>query len=116
MNITQEILSDLVVYNKYAKYVPKKQRRETWDELVTRNKEMHQEKFPQLKEKIPFLVGIICGGIKSKFFTDYLSQKSGITTNYSKQEYRIKDARSTSSDYSFGAFDILEKFHQMKKS
>ena len=52
MNITQEILSDIVVYNKYAKYVPSKQRRETWKELVTRNKEMHQEKFPQLKEEI----------------------------------------------------------------
>ena len=52
MNITQEILSDIVVYNKYAKYVPSKQRRETWEELVTRNKEMHQEKFPELKEKI----------------------------------------------------------------
>jgi len=52
MNITQEILSDIVVYNKYAKYVPSKQRRETWEELVTRNKEMHQEKFPDLKEKI----------------------------------------------------------------
>jgi ribonucleoside-triphosphate reductase (thioredoxin) len=52
MNITQEILSDIVVYNKYAKYIPKKQRRETWKELVTRNKKMHQEKFPQLKEEI----------------------------------------------------------------
>ena len=52
MNITQEILSDIVVYNKYAKYLPKKQRRETWKELVTRNKKMHQEKFPQLKEEI----------------------------------------------------------------
>ena len=52
MNITQEILSDIVVYNKYAKYVPSKQRRETWEELVTRNKEMHQEKFPELKEEI----------------------------------------------------------------
>ncbi len=52
MNITQEILSDIVVYNKYAKYVPKKQRRETWEELVTRNKKMHQEKYPQLKEEI----------------------------------------------------------------
>ena len=52
MNITQEILSDIVVYNKYAKYIPQKQRRETWEELVTRNKEMHQEKFPQLKEEI----------------------------------------------------------------
>jgi ribonucleoside-diphosphate reductase alpha chain len=52
MNITQEILSDIVVYNKYAKYLPTKQRRETWEELVTRNKEMHQSKFPQLKEDI----------------------------------------------------------------
>ena len=52
MNITQEILSDIVVYNKYAKYVPKKQRRETWKELVTRNKKMHQSKFPDLKEEI----------------------------------------------------------------
>ena len=52
MNITQEILSDIVVYNKYAKYLPTKQRRETWEELVTRNKEMHQAKFPKLKEEI----------------------------------------------------------------
>ena len=52
MNITQEILSDIVVYNKYAKYLPSKQRRETWKELVDRNKKMHQEKFPQLKEEI----------------------------------------------------------------
>ena len=52
MNITQEILSDIVVYNKYAKYLPTKQRRETWKELVTRNKEMHQAKFPKLNEEI----------------------------------------------------------------
>jgi len=52
MNITQEILSDIVVYNKYAKYIPSKQRRETWKELVTRNKKMHQTKFPKLKEEI----------------------------------------------------------------
>ena len=52
MNISQEILSDIVVYNKYAKYLPSKQRRETWEELVSRNKEMHQEKFPKLKEEI----------------------------------------------------------------
>jgi len=52
MNITQEILSDIVIYNKYAKYLPKKQRRETWKELVTRNKKMHQKKYPDLKEEI----------------------------------------------------------------
>jgi ribonucleoside-diphosphate reductase alpha chain len=37
---------------KYAKYVPELNRRETWNELVTRNKEMHQTKFPQLKNEI----------------------------------------------------------------
>jgi len=52
MNTSQKILSDIVVYNKYAKYDPKKRRRETWDELVTRNKKMHQTKFPKLKDEI----------------------------------------------------------------
>ena len=52
MDISQKILSDIVVYNKYAKYIPGLKRRETWKELVTRNKEMHQSKFPQLKEEI----------------------------------------------------------------
>ena len=52
MNLSQEILSDIVVYNKYAKYNSGKKRRETWEELVTRNKEMHQTKFPKLKEEI----------------------------------------------------------------
>jgi ribonucleoside-diphosphate reductase alpha chain len=37
---------------KYAKYVPDVRRRETWEELVTRNKEMHQAKFPQLTNEI----------------------------------------------------------------
>tara|TARA_R110001592_G_scaffold40088_4_gene131808 strand:+ start:5530 stop:7344 length:1815 start_codon:yes stop_codon:yes gene_type:complete len=37
---------------KYAKYIPDLERRESWDELVTRNKEMHQKKFPALKGEI----------------------------------------------------------------
>jgi ribonucleoside-diphosphate reductase alpha chain len=37
---------------KYAKFRPELNRRETWEELVTRNKEMHQTKFPQLKNEI----------------------------------------------------------------
>ena len=52
MDVTQSILSEITTYMKYAKFVPEKNRRETWDELVTRNKEMHQEKFPQLKDEI----------------------------------------------------------------
>jgi len=52
MNIEQEILSSLTVYMKYSKYIPELKRRETWTELVDRNKQMHQEKFPQLKDEI----------------------------------------------------------------
>jgi len=37
---------------KYAKYLPELQRRETWEELVTRNKEMHQRKYPHMKDEI----------------------------------------------------------------
>jgi ribonucleoside-triphosphate reductase len=46
------ILSDITVYNKYAKFNPELQRRETWEEIVTRNKDMHISKFPHLKEDI----------------------------------------------------------------
>ena len=37
---------------KYARYLPEQKRRETWDELVTRNMEMHLKKFPELKKEI----------------------------------------------------------------
>ena len=37
---------------KYAKYLPNKNRRETWEELVSRNKEMHQKKYPKIKDEI----------------------------------------------------------------
>ena len=52
MNISQKILSDITVYMKYAKFVPELNRRETWEELVTRNKEMHQKKYPNIKDQI----------------------------------------------------------------
>ena len=52
LNIEQEILSDITVYMKYSKYVPNINRRETWMELVDRNKNMHLEKFPKLRDEI----------------------------------------------------------------
>ena len=52
MDITQQILSEITVYNKYAKYLPEFKRRETWEEIVTRNKLMHQNKFPLLFNEI----------------------------------------------------------------
>ena len=47
-----KILSDITVFMKYAKFNAKKNRRENWNELVDRNKEMHLHKFPQLKDEI----------------------------------------------------------------
>lgn len=52
MDISNRILSEITVHMKYARYIPEKNRRETWEELVTRNKEMHQRKYPQLKDEI----------------------------------------------------------------
>ena len=52
MNLDSKILSDITVFMKYSKYIPELQRRETWDELVTRNKEMHQKKYPKLHNEI----------------------------------------------------------------
>jgi ribonucleoside-triphosphate reductase len=52
MNIENKILSDIVVYNKYAKYIPDIERRESWNEIVERNMQMHIDKFPQLKNEI----------------------------------------------------------------
>ena len=46
MNVSNKILSDITVYMKYAKYNEFLIRRETWNELVTRNKNMHIKKFP----------------------------------------------------------------------
>lgn len=52
MDISQKVLSDITIFNKYAKYVPEAQRRETWEELVQRNMAMHLRKYPKMKEEI----------------------------------------------------------------
>jgi ribonucleoside-triphosphate reductase len=52
MDLGSSILSDMIVFSKYAQYIPEKKRRETWEEIVTRNKEMHQRKFPGLADDI----------------------------------------------------------------
>ena len=51
-NVNKDILSDITVHMKYAKYVPELNRRETWTELVTRNKDMHVKKYPSLETEI----------------------------------------------------------------
>ena len=50
--INSNILSDITVHMKYAKYIPELQRRETWEELVDRNMAMHIKKYPELEVEI----------------------------------------------------------------
>ena len=52
MNVNNQILSDITVHMKYAKHLHEVNRRETWYELVDRNKEMHLKKFPELTTDI----------------------------------------------------------------
>jgi ribonucleoside-diphosphate reductase alpha chain len=52
MDKSNKILSDVVIFNKYAKYIPSKKRRETWNEICDRYESMMIKKYPSLKEDI----------------------------------------------------------------
>jgi len=52
MDLGLQALSDITVYSKYAKFIPEKKRRETWDEIVDRYQDMMIKKYPTLEEAI----------------------------------------------------------------
>ena len=52
MDKSNKILSDVVIFNKYAKYIPSKKRRETWNEICDRYESMMMKKYPSLKDSI----------------------------------------------------------------
>lgn len=52
MDVSKQILSDITVYSKYARFKPELNRRETWEELVDRNRLMHIRKYPAMEEFI----------------------------------------------------------------
>lgn len=64
---------------------------------------------PIFREKIKFVTGIICGGLKSSFFSDFLAQKAGCYSGYARPEFRVKDFDSTANDYSFACQSVPEK-------
>jgi ribonucleoside-diphosphate reductase alpha chain len=45
MTLDRTILSDITVHMKYARFDSEKQRRETWEEIVERNKRMHVDRY-----------------------------------------------------------------------
>jgi ribonucleoside-triphosphate reductase len=47
MDLEKKILSDITVHMKYARYLEDNNRRENWNELVTRNMNMHIKQVSQ---------------------------------------------------------------------
>lgn len=52
MKKNNQILSDIVIFNKYAKYISKKKRRESWQEICDRYENMLTKKYPVLSSEI----------------------------------------------------------------
>lgn len=48
----KQILSDITVFNKYARFNSQLKRRESWTEIVDRNAQMHKTKYPQMADQI----------------------------------------------------------------
>jgi len=47
-----DALSSITVFSKYSKFLPDKQRRETWDEIIDRYEAMMIKKYPSMEEAI----------------------------------------------------------------
>lgn len=47
-----KLLSEINIFDKYAKYIPQLNRRESWDQICTRYENMLIEKYPQLSVEI----------------------------------------------------------------
>lgn len=52
MDLSQKILSDVTIFSKYARFDKDKNRREVWDEIIDRNRDMHINRYPQLEAEI----------------------------------------------------------------
>lgn len=52
LDTSQQILSDITIFSKYARYEHDLERRETWEEIVKRNMDMHIRKYPKLATQI----------------------------------------------------------------
>lgn len=76
---------------------------------------LHQFYNPADRGSISFLIGIVCGGLKSKFFGEYLASKSGADPeHFAKPEFRVKDPQSNALDYAFECEDLEGKGFSIK--
>jgi coenzyme F420-reducing hydrogenase beta subunit len=59
------------------------------------------QKNKKLNEKIHTIVGIVCGQLKSKYYTEYISALSGVNTPLQKVNFRGKSPEKPASNFYF---------------
>lgn len=64
--LSANILSDITVFTKYAKHLPEKKRRETFKEIVDRNRDMHIKKFQKNPELVAEIVRVYRDFVETK--------------------------------------------------
>lgn len=47
-----DTMSQYIFQSRYSRYIPKKRRRETWNETVDRVRDMHIEKYPNMEDEL----------------------------------------------------------------
>ena len=62
-----------------------------------------QNKIPRLRKRVKYCIGLVCGQMKSKHYTRFISVMAGVHTELSKVSYRVKSIRNTADNYIFEA-------------
>ena len=89
--VARDILSDITIHMKYARFIPEKNRREVWKEIVGRNKKMHTKKYPDLKKDINYVLGDIIEAV-------YIWELTNADKDNKKAEAIIDEAIVTFDD------------------
>jgi len=101
-------LSDYTIYAKYARYLPEKARRETWDEQVERVFNMHARKFQNILDTNP----------EFKEYFEYAKQhilKKHVLGSQRSLQFggpQIEKHHAKMYNCAFGYIDKLESFNE----
>jgi ribonucleoside-diphosphate reductase alpha chain len=77
MDLNKEILSNIVIFEKYAKFIEEKKRRETFNEIAYRNRDMHLKKYSSLPPEMILLI--------NKVYDEYVLTKKILPSMRSMQ-------------------------------
>lgn len=74
---------------------------------ITKGLRLLQQQDPIINKRIVFIIGLFCGGLKSVFFTEYLSAQLKVNKDsIINPEYRVKIQSSASHEYIYRCQDL----------